>query len=99
MRLKLEKDAVNVITWMYDLLRTKETETTTLHPYFFSPPSCLWAICSATVSYLFIFNDYCQSSYLKIYQANLCHILWVGKTIAVGDQSEIGYLVPQGTLP
>ena len=66
---------------------------------FYSPPSCLWAICSATVSYLFIFNDYCQSSYLKIYQANLCHILWVGKTIAVGDQSEIGYLVPQGTLP
>jgi len=56
MRLKLEKDAVNMITWMYDLLRTKETETTTLHPYFFlaRPAVCGLYVLLLFLTYLFL---------------------------------------------
>jgi len=60
------------------------------------------AICSASVSYLFILlfcDDSCQTCYLKIYQTDLCQIVTVGRSVAVDDQSEISFSVPQGILP
>jgi len=50
------------------------------------------------VSYLF-FNDFCLTNYLSIYQTNLCLNFTVGRTIAVDDQSEISFTIPQGMLP
>jgi len=41
------------------------------------------------------FNDSCLSDYLKIY----CRILKAGRTLAVGDQSEISFSIPRCTLP
>ena len=41
----------------------------------------------------------CQTSYLKVYQTDLRQICRFGRTMAVDDQSEISFLIPQGTLP
>jgi len=46
-----------------------------------------------------IFNDFCQTTYLKIYCTDLCQILRVDRPVAVDDQSEISFSIPQGTLP
>jgi len=55
-------------------------------------------LCSA--SYLFnFFDDSYRANYLKIYQTDLCQIFRVGRTVAVDDQSQISFFVPQGTLP
>jgi len=55
-------------------------------------------ICSADVSYLlYIFNDFCQTNYLKIYQTDLYQIGRVGRIMAV--ESEISLSIHQGTLP
>ena len=59
-------------------------------------------LCSAAVFfYFFIFIDFCQTSYLKIYRTDLRQM--VGRTMAVlyiDDQSEIySFLIPQETLP
>jgi len=65
----------------------------------FSPPGCcLWAICSAAVSYLF-FDDFRQTSYVKIYWIDCRQIFRVGRTVGVDDQAEISFLIRQGTLP
>jgi len=56
-------------------------------------------MCSAYVSYLFIFNDSCQTNYLKIYKTDLRQILRVDRTMAVDDESEISFLVTQSTFP
>jgi len=40
------------------------------------------------------FNDCCQTNYVNVYQ-----IFGVGITMAVDDQSEVSFSVPQGTLP
>jgi len=39
-----------------------------------------------------------RPNYLKIYSTNLCHILRI-RTMAVHDQTEISFSIPQGTLP
>ena len=55
-------------------------------------------ICSADVSYLlYIFNDFCQTNYLKIYQTDLYQIGRIGRIMAV--ESEISLSIHQGTLP
>jgi len=41
----------------------------------------------------------CQTSYLKVYETDLLQICRFGRTMAVDDQSEISFLIPQGTLP
>jgi len=46
-----------------------------------------------------IFNDCCLTSYLKIFQTDLRQIFSVCTSIAVDDQSEISFSMPQGTLP
>ena len=58
------------------------------------------AICSDSVSYLFIFNDSCQTNYLKIYhQTNLCQIFKIGTTMAADNQYEISFSIFQSMLP
>ena len=52
------------------------------------------AICSASVSYLFIFNHSSQTNYLKIYQIDLRRISRVGRTIAANGQPEISFFDP-----
>jgi len=45
------------------------------------------------------FNDFCQVSYLKIYQTDLHQIFRFGITVSVcDDQSEIAYSIHQGTI-
>jgi len=39
--------------------------------------------------FLYIFNDSCQTDYLKVYRTDLRRIFTVGGTVAVDDQSEI----------
>ena len=46
-----------------------------------------------------LYNDSCQTNYLKIYGTDLRQFLRVGKTTAVDDQAEISFSIPQGTLP
>jgi len=46
--------------------------------------------------YLFSFNDFCQTDYLKI---DLRQIIRFDRTMAVVDQPEISFSIPQGTLP
>ena len=46
-----------------------------------------------------IFNDSWQTNYLKIYQIDLCQIFRVDRPMAVDNQSEISFPIPQGTLP
>ena len=41
--------------------------------------------------FLFIFNDFGLTNYLNIYRTNFRKIYWVGRTIAVDDQSEISF--------
>jgi len=50
-------------------------------------------VCGLYVLLQFIFNDSCQSSYLKIYQTDLRQVFSIGtgRTIAVDDQSEISF--------
>jgi len=66
-----------------------------------APPSCqkqAWqAICSAPV-YKF-YNDFCQTNNLKIYWTDLHQIFKIGRTMAVDDQHEISFSIPQYTLP
>jgi len=57
------------------------------------------AICSDSVSYLFIFNDSCQTNYLIIYQTNLCQIFKIGTTMAADNQHEISFSIFQAMLP
>jgi len=40
------------------------------------------------------FNDFFQPNYFNIYQTGICQICKVGRTMAVGDQSEIGLSIP-----
>jgi len=52
---------------------------------------------SAFASYLFfifIFNDFYQTNYLNIYRTDLWQIFRFGRTVAVGDQSEISVSIP-----
>ena len=53
-------------------------------------------VCGLYVLLRFIFNDSCQSSYLKIYQTDLRQVFSIGtgRTIAVDDQSEISFFDP-----
>jgi len=46
-----------------------------------------------------VFNDFCQTNYLKIYWTDLRQMLRDGRTMAVGDQSELSFSILQGTLP
>ena len=74
--------------------------SSTVHTHLaFSPPGC-WkqAICPASVSYLFIYFQRFPSdhNYLKIYQTDLS---WIARTMAVHDQSEIRFPIPQRKLP
>ena len=74
---------------------------------FFSPPgryaAATWrAIYSAAVFnflYIFIFNDSCQTNYLKTYGTDLHEICTVVRTMAVDDLSEISFSIPEATLP
>ena len=49
--------------------------------------------------FFFIYNDSRQTNYFKIYQTNLRQIFRVDRTMAVDDQPEISFSVPQRTLP
>ena len=67
----------------------------------FRSPGC-WkqaqrAIYSASVSYFFL-NDMCQINYLKIYCTNLHQTFRVGRAMAVNDQPEISFSIPQRKL-
>ena len=44
--------------------------------------------------FLFMFNDSCQTDYLKIYQTDLHYICTVCRTTAADDKSEISFLIP-----
>ena len=57
--------------------------------------SCCFAL---SISSLF-FNDFCQINDHSIYHTDILEIFSVGRTMAVGDQFEISFSVPQGTLP
>jgi len=46
-----------------------------------------------------IINDFCQTDYLNIYQTDLRQIFRVGRTLAVNNQSEISFSIPQVLLP
>jgi len=46
--------------------------------------------------YLFSFNDFCQTDYLKI---DLRQTFRFDRTMAVVDQPEISFSIPQGTFP
>ena len=65
----------------------------------------LFSCCAAAHGRLFdllsflIFNDFYQTSYLKIYRIDLRQIFRVGISIVVYDQSENIFSFPQGTLP
>jgi len=54
--------------------------------------------CCFFLVYLF-FNDFRQTNYLKICRTDLHHSFRVGRTLAMDDQSEIGFSIPQRTLP
>ena len=41
-----------------------------------------------------IFNDSCQTNYLKIYPTDLRQSFRVGRTMAVDDQTEISFSIP-----
>ena len=43
--------------------------------------------------------DSCQTNYLKMHRTDLRQIFRVGRITAVGDQSEVSFSIPQGTLP
>jgi len=66
--------------------------------FLVSPPSCAqrgrrWLIrCSRA------YND-CQTFNLNTYQTDLHPVFRVGRTVAVGEWSEVGFSIPQGTLP
>jgi len=45
---------------------------------------------------LLLFNALYQISYLEIYRTELCQIFKIGRTVAVGNQSEISFSIPQG---
>ena len=63
--------------------------------WLFSPPGCWKQASRIHVLLLFLlFNDACQTNYLKIYQTDLCQIFGVVRTMAVVNQSEISFLVP-----
>jgi len=61
------------------------------------------AACGLYVLLLFLihlfFDDFRQTSYVKIYWINCRQIFRVGRTVGVDDQAEISFLIPQGTLP
>jgi len=38
---------------------------------------------------LIYFSDVCQTNYLGIYRTVLREICWVGRTLAVGERSEV----------
>ena len=66
-----------------------------------SPPCCCTAagtaICVFCCYFFFLFfNDICQT---KMHPSDHCQIFGVGRTVAVDDQSEINFLIHQGTLP
>jgi len=44
---------------------------------------------------LLLFNALYQISYLEIYRTELCQIFRIGRTVAVGNQSEISFSIPQ----
>ena len=46
-----------------------------------------------------IFSDFCQTNYLKIYQTDLRQIFRFGRTVAVDDQPETSFYIPQETVP
>jgi len=48
--------------------------------------------------FLFIFDDFCQTSYLKICPTDLFQFSGLLE-LAIDDQSEIGFSILQGTLP
>jgi len=50
-----------------------------------------------SILYLFVY-DFCQTSYLDIHRTDLCKICRIGRTMAVDEQSEICFSIPQGTL-
>ena len=52
-------------------------------------------LCSSCVPYLFVFisNDFGQTNYLHIYRADLRQICRVGRTVAVGERSEVGFSI------
>jgi len=52
---------------------------------------CMFGCC------LFIFNDFCQTDYLKIYPTDRRQIFGAAIIVAVNDQSEISLLISQGT--
>jgi len=56
-------------------------------------------LCSAAVSSLFTRFRPIISKYLKFYQTYIRQIFRFGRTVAVDDQSEISFSIPQGTLP
>ena len=58
------------------------------------PVGCLLCCC-----FLVIFTDSCQTNYHKIYRIHLCKIFRVGRTMAVDDQPEISFSMPQETSP
>ena len=46
-----------------------------------------------------IFNDSCQTNYLKMYRTDLRQVLKADRTMHVDDQSKISFQITQGTLP
>jgi len=46
-----------------------------------------------------IFNDSCQTNYLKMYRTDLRQVLKADRTMHVDDQSKISFSITQGTLP
>ena len=55
----------------------------------------VYMFCFCFLFLCLFFNDSCLSDYLKIY----CRILKAGRTLAVGDRSEISFSIPRWTLP
>jgi len=53
------------------------------------------AVIRAYVLPLFLFNDSCQTSYLKIYRTECHQACRVGRTMPVDDQSEISFSISQ----
>ena len=61
----------------------------------FSPPGCG----PTSVSNLFVFNDSCQTSYLKVHRTDLHQIFRIESNMPADDQSEISFSTLYGTLP
>ena len=64
---------------------------------WFSLPGCFVAVSFLFhIIFIYFFIDFCQTDYLKI---DLRQIFRFDRTMAVVDQPEISFSIPQGTLP